>query len=449
MDTRIIREALRRTGPIRVGALAGAIGASPATLRRGITELGPELVRRGKARASEAALRRAVDGVRQPLTLYEVNPDGTLRAAGELHAVAPFGWRVDALVDDVEGGWFEADPRALVPGRDLDLPWFLLDLAPQGFLGRAWLEAHPGLGFPAQLGRWSGDDVVRYAVHHAEDAPGAWLLGEEARVRFEAGPRDAPVAASTLDAALEARVGAALRRGGGSSVGGEQPKLTLAVEDGGLVRHLIVKYSPPRSSPIGARWADLLLAEHIAAHTLARAGHAAARSEIHDVGERRYLLVERFDRHGARGRSGAVSLRAADHSGVGRDLGRWSAALPPLISTGHLPEAAAGEVAFLDDFGVAYANTDMHLGNLSLQLRGTRTVGPTGLAPVYDMLPMAFAPHHGELPPLDAIAPPGPGSRTPGQTLAAEAWQALADDPRASDPFRHCAAAWARALRRA
>lgn len=75
------------------------------------------------------------------------------------------------------------------------------------------------------------------------------------------------------------------------------------------------------------RWADLLIAEHTALTILHNAGIVAARSEpvrLEQNGTtRQFLIVQRFDREGAGGRRGIVSLRMLDAEFVGSHSQRW------------------------------------------------------------------------------------------------------------------------------
>ena len=111
---------------------------------------------------------------------------------------------------------------------------------------------------------------------------------------------------------------------------------------------------------------------------------------------------------------------------------------------------SAAQARWLDRFGAFIGNTDRHLGNLSYGFEGGR-VG--ALAPVYDMLPMAYAPlGGGELPTVNfAPALPLPAER--GVWLAACAvatrfWDAAAQDGRISAGFRRVCAENAQVLGR-
>jgi hypothetical protein len=86
--------------------------------------------------------------------------------------------------------------------------------------------------------------------------------------------------------------------------------------------------------------ADLLVAEHLALELLAAHGYAAARSAIVTGGERVFLEVERFDRVGAHGRVGYVSLRALD-ADFGAAPTSWSGSLTAVAARWPAPRPAA------------------------------------------------------------------------------------------------------------
>lgn len=426
---------LERVGPQRSGDLRTQLRVSAATLHRMRAGAGAQLVSYGRARASTLAARRRVPGIDDgPLPVWHVDREGAFIDVGHVQPIAPFGH----LVTGTSGadGWHHVDPRGTDWPVGNDLPWFLADLKPEGHLGRAWLRRHPGLPYPQVLPRWDGDHLLHYLVHHGVDLPGALVVGHLARAAIEDGRiGGAVVPDDALNATLTAHADAEGSLPAGSSPGGEQPKFTLRVDVAGTLRHLLVKFSPPLDQPSGRRWADLLVAEHLALQTVAQQGIPAARTEIRDIGARRHLLVERFDRHGARGRSGVVSLAPFDTSGAASDLRRWSLVTRSLVAQGRLNAADHDTAEWLEAFGHAIANTDMHLGNLSLQLEGLRI---DGLAPVYDMLPMHFAPRPGgEVRPAVDDAPTrridGPRSAA---TAACRFWEAVAADPRVSPPFR-------------
>lgn len=233
----------------------------------------------------------------------------------------------------------------------------------------------------------------------------------------------------------------------GSCAHGEHTKFTALVRDEHGERHVLVKFSPPLSNPVGQRWSDLLIAEHLAHVTLSTAGVLACRSHIHDFDNHTFLEVDRFDRNGSEGRIGVTSLFAVDLFHFGRP-DNWIAAAGRLLADRMIDPATAERTRLLATFGAFIANTDRHFGNLafydSYNSRFT-------LAPVYDMLPMLFAPEHNQIIPR-AFVPPHLTAETlscyaTARELAERYWQAIIDDARISNDFRDIGATCLTALR--
>lgn len=217
----------------------------------------------------------------------------------------------------------------------------------------------------------------------------------------------------------------------GSSAAGEQPKFAIHHVD---VGHVIVKFSPTASSADARRWCDLLRAEHLAQVVIAEHGLPAARTAINVLERRVFLESQRFDRHGARGRSAALSLTMVDAEFAGRGHG-WTQVAQTLRDSGLLDDPSLAQVRWLEVFGEWIGNTDMHLGNLSL----APTATGFRVLPVYDMLPMAFAPVHGGLPEVQ-LQPPIRTTDEEAWVSAGKAaagyWLRLADDRQLSSRFR-------------
>ena len=116
------------------------------------------------------------------------------------------------------------------------LPWWLFDMRPQGYLGRAYAARHGAeLGLPERLGDWSDTHALRALLVHGHDVVGNLLLGDIARDRFLAAPAPEPIT-ETQKAGEYARLALSAARGEapGSSAGGEQPKfITYAVTPDG------------------------------------------------------------------------------------------------------------------------------------------------------------------------------------------------------------------------
>jgi len=367
------------SGPLSARLLAENLGVSQPTVSRAIGELGGDIVRIGAARSIQYALRDTARGL-PDIPVYQVDPEGRLSLLGTLVPTRPEGFvmmREDGMVAHSDG-----------------LPWWLLDMRPQGYIGRAYAARHVAeLGLPPRLTDWSDTHALRALLAHGHDVVGSLLLGDIARDRFLTAALPDPIA-EARKAAEYARFALQAASGEipGSSAGGEQPKfMSYAVTSGGP-RHVMVKFSERDEGPVTERWRDLLLAEHLALETLRDAGIAAARTRIVDSGDQRFLEVERFDRVGSLGRRVLVSLAALDAEFVGSGNGAWPIIARRLADSGELSADAVVTAETLWAFGTLIGNTDMHSGNLSFFSEPAR---PCAIAPAYDMGPMAFAPRSG------------------------------------------------------
>jgi hypothetical protein len=422
-----IRRALAR-GPATAGELARSADISQPSFARFAAQRGSELLKAGRARATRYALLRQVADVPQPLPIYEIDGVGRPRHLVDLNLVFPEGCYVRAVVEGVSSEFFG------------DLPYFMQDLRPSGFLGRLVPDQHPELQLPSDVRLWSGEQALRYLCRFGWDAPGNLIVGDGALARYRKHSVDA--ATTVLLDQRHARypqlaadvLGAAPP---GSSAGGEHPKFLVTV---GLERTaVIVKFSPPTDNPVGRRYADLLIAEHVAHDVLQHEGRKAARSDLLEAEGRIFLQVTRFDRTPGGGRRGVISLEALDAEFVGKGT-TWSDIARALGEQRRLDPSAVHEVEWREQFGAWIGNTDMHPGNLSVF---TEALRPVGVAPVYDMLPMHYAPRQGNL-----VA--RPLALTKPHLRVAEAWAdagrvarafwgALARHPLLSHTFRRTA----------
>lgn len=365
--------------PLSARQLAEIIGVSQPTVSRALNELGSEIVRFGAARSIQYALR---DTLRElpDIPIHRIDAAGRIRQLGTLTPVRPEGF----VMRQENGVTLHGD----------GLPWWLSDMRPQGYLGRAYAARHAAeLRLPERLTAWTDVHALRALLAHGHDAVGNLLLGDTARDRFlaDAAPEPIPEEQKATEyprLALEAARGDAP----GSSAGGEQPKFTCHAWMPSGARHVLVKFSEREESPVSARWRDLLLAEHFALETLREAGIPAAVSRIVDHGGQRFLEIERFDRIGERGRRALISLAALDAAFVGEGSAPWPVLTRRLVAGKQVRREAVQGVDLLWAFGILIANTDMHGGNLSFVSEHGR---PYELAPAYDMTPMAFAPRVG------------------------------------------------------
>lgn len=198
---------------------------------------------------------------------------------------------------------------------------------------------------------------------------------------------------------------------------------------------MIVKFSPSGESVDAVRWRDLLRAEHHALELLRAQGIPAAKTSCHGLGGRTFLEGQRFDRCGTQGRRPAISLAMLDAEYAGEGHG-WTRIAAALQRAGRIGAASLASIVWAETFGGWIGNTDMHAGNISL--------GPTAdgfeLLPLYDILPMIFAPERGELL-VRQLTPP---LRTPlneavweeTRRAAVDYWSRNADDPLLSTDFR-------------
>lgn len=373
-----IRTRLSR-GPLSARQLIDNIGVSQPTISRALRELGDEIVRVGAAQSIQYALRDTTRGLAN-IPIYRVDAEGRIRQLGTLIPVRPEGF-----VMCQEDG---------VTVHSAGLPWWLFDMRPQGYLGRAYAARYGAeLGLPERLTDWTDTHALRALLAHGHDVVGNLLLGDIARNRFLAAPVPDPIAEEQKTEeysrfALEAARGETA----GSSAGGEQPKFTAYAMTPDGPRHVIVKFSELEEGPVSERWRDLLLAEHLALDTLREAGIPAAKTRIFDCDGQRFLEVERFDRIGNLGRRALFSLAALDAEFAGAGASSWPIIARHLAMEGQIrPEAAHG-TNLLWAFGILIGNSDMHSGNLSFVAEHGR---PYSIAPAYDMTPMTFAPRTG------------------------------------------------------
>ena len=440
---------LRRAPLSNATTLIRALGlGSQATLSRLVTRAGDAIVPIGKARARRYAAARDLRGLGTALPLYRVDVDGKLSGIGTLRPFAPEGYAIDAPV--ALPRWMRGHAG---DGVFAGLPIFLADARPQGFLGRTFARRHNDFGLPDKPENWSDDDAMVALARGGEDGVGDLVVGQVSARGLYAqwAETPAPIApderASVYPVMADRAIDGVLP---GSSAGGEQPKFGALAGPASGPYHALVKFSPVDDSLASSRWRDLLICEHLALRTLQAVGYPAVLSDLVAGGARLFLETRRFDRIGARGRLPVVTLWAMNNEYVGTPAaaGHWVDAVERLARLRWLLPATVAQVRGLHWFGRFIANSDMHLGNLSFfpQDDGTLT-----LAPVYDMLPMLYAPIGSELHER-RFAPPVP---EPGQEaawfaaaeLAAAYWNLVAADVRITPAFRATAAANEASLR--
>lgn len=343
----------------------------------------------------------------------------------------PSIWPLESSMRD---GWFDG------------VPYFLQDLRPDGFLGRQFARTRAQI---LQLGEnpseWSDDDMLYAISLFGSDQSGNFIIGEGAFRLWLDQIQHPPacVAEAAVPEAYSERAERAMQDGDvGSSAAGEFPKFTAIRTLDGTPTHVLVKFSGSDNSAGTQRWSDLLVCEHLAAQTLsAMPGLTAAQTSILRGGNRTFLEVVRFDRHGLRGRLPLCSWAAINYSWFGLAGRPWTEGARRLLDRRLIDPDTARAITQLWHFGQLIGNTDMHDGNLSFEPHSASKAQLLILAPAYDMLPMLYAPQRGVELPLVRFAPrlPLPTEREDWQAAATAAqlfWSRAADDIRISTPFR-------------
>ena len=381
-EARLVRF-LREEGPSNSERLQHLLGISQPTFSRLITKLGGGVQRFGRGPATRYAVPRTIPGVDTPVPVFEIRQaPHAPRFLVKLQPVEPRGF-VSIQVDSSRWEYHQG------------LPWYLHDLWPRGFLGRQTPRRHPALGLPDDIRVWDDSHLLLYLTSAGWDLPGAFIVGDAAFGRFMRQDETSLGVLRTDERHLRYPEFAneSLTHGEpGSSAAGEQPKfLAVRAEDDRQIP-VLVKYSPAGDDPVARRIASLLIAEQLALETLSDAGIPVAKSSLIHAAGRVFLESERFDRDGRRYRHGACSLDALDGEFLGSDRTSWSKASRRLAERGIIPTDSMARIHLVERFGQLIGNTDRHFGNLSFYLDGTKV---TGLAPIYDMLPMHYAPRGG------------------------------------------------------
>lgn len=367
---------LSRYPAITAHQLAEKLKIDTVTVLHTIPSMGDVVVRIKNTRLTQYALRDNFRGLHE-FPVYRVSREGEIRLLGMLIPVRPDGF----VMRQENGTCIHSE----------GIPWWLLDMRPQGFLGRAYAQQYGDtLGFSRKANEWTDTQAIRALLLHGADAVGNLLLGDAARDRFI--HAEAPIAIP-MDAKGQAYIhlaaSAAMVGDTWSSAGGEQPKFCTYADTVHGKHHLLVKFTVADANPVTERWRDLLLAEHLAMETLHSAGISAARSDVVDCAGQRFLEVVRFDRIGISGRQALLSLEALNAEFVGDAYSPWSVVTATLAKEKMITPKAAANAALLYAFGTLIGNEDMHNGNLSFISEHGR---PYSIAPAYDMLPMGFRP---------------------------------------------------------
>ena len=408
-------------GVLHAADLRERLGVSPATLMRMLRDVGPNVVRIGRGRATQYALRQQwpnLDSSRLPL--FRITGTGAAVSAGELTTLVAR-----------QSVWMPA-------GRVSEgLPIELVDARPSGFLGRHFAATHADLRLPPRLTDWSDHHILIAMSRRGEDLPGNLIVGEESFARWQALEG---VAATRNDYPTLANATIA-GHPPGSSAGGERPKFGVPVDE----RHMLVKFAARGGATdvVARRWCDLLVLEGVALDVVGSTGISAARTNVIETPSHWFLESERFDRVGARGRRGVLSL-----AGIHDDpADPWARAATSLREAGRLTDEDARRLRWLDAFGALIGNTDRHHHNILFFMEDDIP----RLAPAFDQVSTLYAPTaDGQVPPRVFTVP-----NVTSDTLdvwedardgACQFWVRGSEDARVSDDVRAMCGSNARLL---
>ncbi len=376
-----IRELLQ-TGLLTSKQMQSETGQSQATISRELKALGEDVVRIIEGRSVYYALAVSSFGASDSIPIFQTDIYGQVQQLANLRPLVNGDFFVQPVVNDIPIPLLGENGN----GYFSSLPYFIYDLAPQGFIGRQIARAINAKNnyFPMNPKHWSAQHIGQYLVNEGYDLPGNLTLGQPRLIDKK------PLMVHRSD---YPEIADDILLGGlpGSLAGGEQPKFSVYNSD--IESHVIVKFSPKGNDPVSQRWKRLLIAEHSSLESLRAQGSSAAHTQLIETNERIYLESVRFDRQGVQGRSSLVSLLVIDMEFTGTG-GNWPDVMKALARLNLVSDEDVYISEKLYAYGLKIGNTDMHLGNLSLEITQTGFK----LLPAYDMLPMKYAPVSGELP---------------------------------------------------
>jgi len=415
-------------GPATSKEIQAGTNLSQRAVSRQVQNMGSSAIKIKRGRTYYYMVTCNAFGGNDSLPLVMVDMNGSTDIVAFIRPLAHGGF----FVSEVQG----MSPLLLGENRDGlydDLPYFLADSAPQGFIGRqiAAEMASQSEGFPADPRRWNSNHIGCYLMSNGDDLPGNLKFGNQALFRRRRRPTS-----TTRDE--YPRLADAVMKGevGGSSAGGEQPKFTAYCSERSA--HVIVKFSPKSNNDVSRRWRDILITEYHASHVLLSHELSAAKTDLFEKDGRLFLESIRFDRSGEHGRGSMISLQSIDAEFVGSG-GSW-----PQVIDGFFDKGIIGHFHYYDAkilwlFGRLINNTDMHLGNLSMAIDGN----VFRLLPVYDMCSMGFSPKSsGEVTPfvftLPAVKLEGLNDDkiSRAENAARDFWGKVASDERISKEFK-------------
>lgn len=388
-----------------------------------IKKLGRRIIKIANGRSPKYALTTNAFGVDDDILIWEVDNFGKTSYIASLRPLAAGGFFVESNIGMPNAFLGEANN-----GLYDDLPYFLYDMAPKGFLGNRIAKNIADIDerYPRHLSDWKTEHIGRYLLANTDNSIGNLKFGNNANLNLRA--------ATTrhsrnqyLDIADDIIHTDTIL----SSAGGEQQKFTTYCTD--INAHVLVKFSPKGDDANARRWKDILLTEHHAALIINQTKMVtAANTKILEFGGRIFLESERFDRQGENGRRSMLSLSVIDAEFVGSG-DNWLKSANNLHKQKLLSRQDLVNVEFLTSFAKLINNTDTHMGNISFE---THNQG-FSLLPIYDMCSMGFAPRsNGEVLPFKFSCPISKLEDKKKMGLFNQFWNSVANDKYISEEFK-------------
>ena len=407
--------------------IQNACGLTQRQVGLQLKKLGSRVIRIKNGVSPKYALTTPGFGVSDYINIWEIDNFGKPVCIAGLRPLAAGGFFVKedqnmpkVFLGEAQNGLYD------------DLPFFLRDMAPKGFLGKIIAESLANIdsSFPRHLSDWKNEHIGRYLLANTDTSIGNLKFGNNATLNLR--PNITKHSRTDYAGLADGIIGNEVIL---SSAGGEQQKFTTFCEEAHA--HVMVKFSPKGDDKNARRWKDILISEYHAGKVINETGFVtAAETDIFVDNDRLFLESIRFDRSGEQGRRSMLSLSMIDSEFIG--LGQsWMDSSFQLNKDGLISGQDYINIEFLALFAKLIHNTDTHLGNISFE---THRDG-FALLPIYDMCSMGFAPKsNGEVLPYQFARPKELKARKVDINLVFEAaktfWFQLREDSRISGEFR-------------
>ena len=148
--------------------LCKELSISQSTLSRAIKELGQDIVRMGLEKRPVYAMKRNIAEVGDSCPVFSVSNSGQLKHALDLIPIKPRSFWVNSHSNKYESRHYT------------DLPYWLNDYRPSGYLGRLIPKRYPEFSFPADIRLWSAESCIRFWCALGADLPENLIFGQQA-----------------------------------------------------------------------------------------------------------------------------------------------------------------------------------------------------------------------------------------------------------------------------